>query len=265
MNQKLFKVRDKRKRGWFWMDDEYLNGYGKIFGPTGIAVYMSLCRHADNETQQCFPAQEKIAEEIGVTPRTVRRYIKAFEEAHIISASQEKDPVTGKWLNNVYTLLDKKYWKKPQDISVLRGTVGHLKQKTVGHQRPNNYTHINNYTHTRLEKPTGRKQKKFPKEDYEKVLNAYQSLRGIELKGKEFDPVMQEIKTMFMSGRSVEDIIGCMKWLASGREKWMENWTIKTVRMKIPFYLAQSIKKGDMEYWDIKTKEFRQKYAESGK
>ena len=28
----LSKGRDMRKRGWFWLDDEYLNGYAKHLG-----------------------------------------------------------------------------------------------------------------------------------------------------------------------------------------------------------------------------------------
>jgi len=94
----------------------------------------------------------------------------------------------------------------------------------------------------RLAKPTKRKDFSFKKEDYEKVLKEYQRLRGITLQGKEFEPVLQTIKTMFMSKRSVKDIIGCMEWLAQGSEEWMSGWTIRTVRMKIPFYLSQKNK-----------------------
>jgi len=83
-----------------------------------------------------------------------------------------------------------------------------------------------------------RKNSKFPKEDYDKVLEKYQEFRLVTLQGPEFLPLQQAIKTMFMSNRSVQDIIGAMWWLASGKESWMENWTISTVKMKMPNYIA---------------------------
>lgn len=93
-----------------------------------------------------------------------------------------------------------------------------------------------------FEKQTTRKKISFLKADYERVEKAYQKYREIELKGQEWLPVQQAIKSMFMSKRSVEDIIGCMKWLAGGSEEWMENWTINTAKMKMPFFVANKNK-----------------------
>jgi hypothetical protein len=149
--QLLFKGRDKRKKGWFWMDNEYLNGYAKLFGPTGTAIYLSLCRHADNETQQCFPAEETIAEELNTTSRTIRTYINLFEKSNLISVSREWDNLTKKRKNNVYTLLDKEDWKKPEEIISYGLPRGNNKQKPEEikdkNQRkpvPSKETHINN-------------------------------------------------------------------------------------------------------------------------
>ena len=99
------------------MDNEYINGYAKYFGPVGTSVYLSLCRHADNETQRCFPAMKLIAEEIGASENTVIKYIKLFEKYHLISIEREKDPRTNRQLNNVYTLLDKEEWIKPDYVA----------------------------------------------------------------------------------------------------------------------------------------------------
>lgn len=120
----LFKGRDRRRKGWFWMDNDYLNGYAKFFGAVGTAIYVSLCRHADSETQKCFPTQKLIAEELGLGERVVRKYLKIFENHKIISIKKERHPITQKWLNNVYTLLDKGYWVKPEARSAdgARGT-----------------------------------------------------------------------------------------------------------------------------------------------
>jgi len=109
MKQQLFKVRDRRNKGWFFMDNEYLNGYARIFGPVGTAIYVSLCRHADNN-QQCFPSMELMAEEIGASRNTISKYIKLFEAKHLISIEREINPANQRRMNNVYTLLDKTEW-----------------------------------------------------------------------------------------------------------------------------------------------------------
>ncbi len=110
------------------MDNDYLNGYARFFGAIGTAIYVSLCRHADNETQKCFPAQETIAEELGIAVRTVRKYIAIFQKYQIISVSREKDLKTRRWINNVYTLLDKDHWVKPEAM-VAHGARGNRQQK----------------------------------------------------------------------------------------------------------------------------------------
>ena len=102
-----------------------------------------------------------------------------------------------------------------------------------------------------------RQDQSFNKDDYSDVLKEYQSLKGITLQGKEFDPVMRDIKTMFMSNRSVSDIISFMRWLqdqADGKDKkyeWTRNWTIKTVRMKLPEFIGGAIGDGKvvLEKW----------------
>lgn len=111
--QNLFKGRDKRKRGWFWLDNDYLNGWAKYFGAVGTAIYVSLCRHSNNENQKCFPAMKTIAEETGISENTVKKYIHLFEKFKLIGIEKERDYKTKKWLNNIYTLLDKIEWIQP--------------------------------------------------------------------------------------------------------------------------------------------------------
>jgi DNA-binding transcriptional ArsR family regulator len=148
MQQKLFKVRDKRNKGWFFLDNEYLNGIGKHLGPTGIAVYVSLCRHADQE-QKCFPSQKTIAEEIGSTDRSVRRHLKKLEELNIIQLEKVRTS-EGKWLNNIYWLLDKTEWDYPEE-TISYGKPEDKKDKPIGQKRhnqrtsfPTNNTNTNN-------------------------------------------------------------------------------------------------------------------------
>ena len=132
--QTLFKVRDRRSRNWFWVENEYFNGFGKILGAGSIAVYVSLCRHADND-QKCFPAQKTIADETKLGERTVRNIIKNLAKHKIIEITKERSS-KGKWLNNVYWLLDKTEWVYPEATSA-DGKPEADKDTARGNQRPN--------------------------------------------------------------------------------------------------------------------------------
>jgi len=109
------KIRDKRNKGWFWLDNDYLNGYAKVFGPVGTSVYLSICRHVDTKTQKCFPSQSFIAQELGISDRTVRKYLQLFIKHSLMEV--EKERKGGKWLNNIYSLSDKTEWDSPSEIS----------------------------------------------------------------------------------------------------------------------------------------------------
>jgi hypothetical protein len=85
---------------------------------------------------------------------------------------------------------------------------------------------------------TKRKQTSYPKEWYMQVIDAYEGIKGVKFSGSEYMPLQQECKTMFLNGREVKDIIGCMKAFNST----FPDWTLKTVRMRIAEYVAGRIK-----------------------
>ena len=100
-----------------------------------------------------------------------------------------------------------------------------------------------------------RKDFKIPIETYKEIIDAYQQLRGIVLKGAEFGGVKQAIKTMIYSGRTKDDIISFMNFAAkvcqqiidgdAETEKklgWFENWTILTIKRKMPEFLSGNFK-----------------------
>ena len=152
MQQQLFKVRDKRNKGWFWIENEYFNGFGRILGAGAIAVYVSLCRHANNN-QKCFPSQKVIAGETKQSERKVRDIIKKLVEYRIVEITKERSR-DGKWLNNVYWLLDKSEWIYPEahnasgkpeaNNDTARGKNGHSQRHVV----PINNTNNNNTNKT---------------------------------------------------------------------------------------------------------------------
>ena len=43
---------------------------------------------------------------------------------------------------------------------------------------------------------------------------------------------------MFLSDRTPEQIIGCMEALEKSGEEWTSNWTMDTVRRKLPEFVA---------------------------
>ena len=247
--QQLFKGRDQRKKGWFWVDNDYLNGYAKRFGAIGTAIYISLCRHADNETQKCFPAQEKIAEELNIAVRTVRKYLRLFESCHIVSIKRERNPMTKKWLNNVYTLLDKEEWTKPQ-ATVAYGKPEATKDKSHRQPLPNKETHINK-THSLSDKPTDWKLEK----ELEKLLTdpkRHIEIIGIwirEMKlGPENKDQMQSIIKRFLrpakllQGYKNEDIVETINVLKN--TSYLTKFTPETISKYIDEVVANKKKEG---------------------
>ena len=81
----------------------------------------------------------------------------------------------------------------------------------------------------------------YPQKVYALLNKTYATLKGIEPRGKEWDPIMQNWKTMLMSGRTPDEIIECMNWLAKANQEWTYGWTYRTVKMKIAEYLGGTL------------------------
>ena len=92
-------MRDKRDKGWFWIDNAIvdrtdLNIYEKM-------LYMCLARHA-GEKDFCFPGLETLCRELGIKDtRTVVKYIRTLEEKGLIETKKEKGKSNKYYLNNV--------------------------------------------------------------------------------------------------------------------------------------------------------------------
>ena len=89
--------------------------------------------------------------------------------------------------------------------------------------------------------------KRYPKDDYNLVLDAYQKYKGIKLAGSEFVIPLKAIKLMFEAKRTPEEIISFMKWLSENQNEipWTRTWTIWTVRNKLPEFLAGKLEVSD--------------------
>jgi hypothetical protein len=92
---------------------------------------------------------------------------------------------------------------------------------------------------------TKRKTTSFKGEWYKSVISAYVAVKGVELRGSEFLPLQQACKTMFLNGREPKDIIACMEVVDS----LYPDWTLNTVAMKIPDFLAGKLKSNILRVW----------------
>ena len=97
-------MRDIRKRGWFWVENELIDRTDLSFEVK--SMYMILARFADNEGK-CFPSIEKLAEIIGKDKRTVIRYIKKLEEKGLIEKRRRFNQTNIYYLKNADSNSDK--------------------------------------------------------------------------------------------------------------------------------------------------------------
>ena len=138
INTRTFKVRDLRIKEKFFLDDAYVNGWSRHLDPSTLAVYVSLCRHADKD-QSAFPAEKTIAEEHGICEKTVRNKITLLKEKNIIRVERTRRE-SGKWLCNTYFLLDKSEWIKPE-VKITAGQTTGKKFQNHRQQLPTKDTH----------------------------------------------------------------------------------------------------------------------------
>lgn len=93
-----FVVRDRRP-GYLRVYNDLYDRFGTQLGPYGIAVYVALCRYA-NQDSECWPSHTTIAKGTGMSRRQVIREINKLESLGVIAVERSKHSA------NVYILLD---------------------------------------------------------------------------------------------------------------------------------------------------------------
>lgn len=130
-------MRDIRKRGWFWIENELIDRTDLSFEVK--SMYMILARFVDNEGK-CFPSVEKLAEIIGKDKRTVIRYIKKLEEKGLIEKRRRFNQTNIYYLKNADSNSDKIDNDKndsDKDVTSLGDTgVTYNSDKNVNLKRP---------------------------------------------------------------------------------------------------------------------------------
>jgi DNA-binding MarR family transcriptional regulator len=106
MKKDLIKIRDARNHGRFVIEDKVIDRKAREIGPTALAVYAVLCRHA-GITQEAYPSHSTIGEKLGIgSKNTIIRAIKKLEQAGMIAVTRERNEKTKRQKVNVYTILD---------------------------------------------------------------------------------------------------------------------------------------------------------------
>jgi len=101
----MMQIRDLRTEKRFFVDNAIIADYGAELKPIGIAVYCALCLHARLATQQCYPSQQTLAEEIGASVRSVNAAIANLKDLELIDIEHRRNENGGQ-TSNLYTLLD---------------------------------------------------------------------------------------------------------------------------------------------------------------
>ena len=81
-----FVVRDRRP-GYLRVYNDLYDNYGAQLGPYGLAVYLALCRYA-NQDSECWPSFATIARGTGMSRRKVIYEIQKLEGLGIIAVER---------------------------------------------------------------------------------------------------------------------------------------------------------------------------------
>lgn len=85
------RVRDRRKAGYFRIDNELMSTFGPELGPNGLAVYCALAYHTNSQDAASWPSVPRIARETGASVATVRRMIERLERLQLIEVREAFD------------------------------------------------------------------------------------------------------------------------------------------------------------------------------
>lgn len=112
-NEEQVEIRDHREKGWFSVDNYFIDEYAREFSASAVAIYFVLCRYSDNKTKECFPEMRTIAQKVGCNKKTVVRSVAELEKFGIISIEKRRKE-DGHQGSNIYTIQDSSKWSKIQ-------------------------------------------------------------------------------------------------------------------------------------------------------
>ena len=201
-----------------------------------------------------FKTQKHLAKVIGFSEPTFIRKRKELEDLQIIKII-DKD---NRRIIDLNFLSRLKFFKLPKDpvkqldyLVRIKKTIIPISEKEAQMSLSSSiyiYNNINNNNNIYTKKI---KKMKFPKEDYDLVLQAFKKYKGVALYGPEVAQHLRAIKTMFKSNHKPKEVIDFMKWLSAHEQDrntpWVKNWTIWTVQKKLSEFLAGKLQVRSLE------------------
>ncbi len=96
-------IKEGRKTNFFWAHNAIFDKWGANLKGNGIAVYLCLVRHANNDGT-CYPSLNTIAKKCGICRNTVIRIIDKLVDLGLI-VREKRDGQKGR-TSNLYTIVD---------------------------------------------------------------------------------------------------------------------------------------------------------------
>jgi transcription initiation factor IIE alpha subunit len=86
VRNKTIEIKDIRDQDGYWVSTKVLNEYASKVGVIGFALYLAYVIYAKDLV---LPSEEKIAEKLMISMRTLRKYKRILEEYGLIKVERE--------------------------------------------------------------------------------------------------------------------------------------------------------------------------------
>jgi transcription initiation factor IIE alpha subunit len=88
MRSKIIEIKYIRDQDWYWVSTRVLNEYASKVGVIGFALYLAYLVYAKDSF---LPLEEKVAERLGISMRTLKKYKRILEEYGLIKVEREEE------------------------------------------------------------------------------------------------------------------------------------------------------------------------------
>jgi predicted transcriptional regulator len=126
----LVKRDNVRRR--IWIDNELLDHVADV-GTLGVLAYIVLAKHANNETQQCWPSLDLMGRILRAKRGTVGEAVKTLQRDGLIRIDKRPCSRTGRLQGNLYTLYQPE--ERPVPVELLMALYGSLDDRTIEAER----------------------------------------------------------------------------------------------------------------------------------
>ena len=93
---------------------------GKKLSSGAKALYATIMSYADNTSRMAFPGKDRLAEDMGVSVRSIFTFMKELEEFGALRVKRERNPRTGNFKSNNYVLVfaapSAAYFPRPSEV-----------------------------------------------------------------------------------------------------------------------------------------------------